>query len=83
MNGKYSMFYTAMGGRYLIPINTALEIGTGQGWHSDGPGRGSMSLVAHIAGRLLLGQKNNEQWNFQKVFLSKNLYTTKLYASSY
>ena len=55
MNG-YSIYYRMLGNQFQLPSNNSINIGTGQGWHSTGRYRGAMSMVAHIAIRLLLGQ---------------------------
>ena len=53
----WSVYYTTMGGEYVLPADRCLTIETGQGWHSGPYNRGLMSVLAHLAGRLLLGRK--------------------------
>ena len=55
MNG-YEASYNMFGQNFNLPMTTSLEIGTGQGWNSQARYRGAMSMVAHIAARLLLGK---------------------------
>ena len=54
----YSAYYTVMDGQYVIPPDRSLIVETGQGWHSKSSfNRGSMSVLTHFIGRLLLGRK--------------------------
>ena len=53
----WSVYYKTMGGEYVLPADRCLTIETGQGWHSGPHSRGLMSVLAHLAGRLLLGRK--------------------------
>ena len=53
----WSMYYSTMGGNYVIPSHRCFIVETGQGWHSGSWNRGLMSCLVHFAGRLLMGRQ--------------------------
>ena len=63
---NYEYQYMHNGTRFNLPTleNPKLTLHTGQGHHSSSSGRGSMSMVAHIVSRLLLGQAQRTDQGF-------------------
>ena len=53
---NWSVYYSTMGGNYVLPPDRCLSVETGQGWHSGPWNRGIMSVLAHLVGRLLMGR---------------------------
>ena len=55
---NYSAYYDLLGKSYILPSDHRMRLGTGQGWNSKSSlTRGTMSMLVHLLGRLLLGRK--------------------------